>query len=286
MQGLSAVALLLAVAAAGVAGYTLMQDRSDPGDFAGRLDAVEDQLSRIEARLAAQAARQDEQPPTLMGHKFEEGPGPAKGTEEAALEVVYDETTIVPVPLEAEGEAGERLQKLIDKAVEKKAAQMQTMRNKKPPIDVFAKILQLDDEQVAAVQRDVVRAQHAIKDILEIPAEDGTDFLQELVEVMANGMANPGKDPGRGGRLFGRLMSEKIPGSDETYAARVEGVKGRLRESFKRNWTQEQYKTFEAWQMDPTEVQNVEGSPYKDVERRVLERAQQLGWRAPEPQAK
>ena len=65
-------------------------------------------------------------------------------------------------------------------------------------------------------------------------------------------------------------------------AQRAEGVKHQLRESFKRAWKPEQYATFEQWRMDPTEVQGVPGSPWKQIESRVVDRAKQLGWSAPD----
>ncbi len=159
---------------------------------------------------------------------------------------------------------------------------MQAMRDKKPSIDVFAKTLDLTDVQRQDVEREVLRAQHDIAGILQVPMADGTQALEELVEVMADSLARPGKDPGRATRLFGRLMAENVPGSNETYAARVEAVKAELRASFRRNWTAKQYATFEAWQMDPTEVKGIENSPWKGLEARVIERARALGAKLPE----
>ena len=100
--------------------------------------------------------------------------------------------------------------------------------------------------------------------------------------VVADGMANPGKHPERGKALFTRIVQEKIPGTDETYAQRVELVKGRLRETFKRELTPKQHGVYEAWEMDPTEIKDIPGSPWKELEGRIVERARQLGAELPQ----
>jgi hypothetical protein len=179
--------------------------------------------------------------------------------------------------------ATETLAELVEQAVDKKAEQLQLMQgNKKPSIDAFAKALALTEEQRAAAERAIVGSQHEIKAVLEIETADGTNFLDELVETMADGMARPGKDLGRGLKLFGRILSETIPGTSETYAARAEALKARLREEFRRAWSPKQYAAFEAWQMDPTEVKGIPGSPWTEVEARVIERAKELGAQIPD----
>ncbi|MFV1958450.1 MAG: hypothetical protein ACC662_03450, partial [Planctomycetota bacterium] len=179
-------------------------------------------------------------------------------------------------------EGTEQIREMVDEAVARKAAQLRRMRDKKPPIAVFAKTLGLDGGQREVVEQEVLRGQREIQAILEIPAADGTYFLDELVEVLADGLARPGQNPGRGMKLFGRLLAEEIPGTSETYAERVEAVKKSVRDTFRRDLTQEQYALFEAWEMDPTEIKGIEGSPWKDLERRVIERARDLGATLPE----
>jgi len=277
------LALILSVVAIGVAGYALVQERADPHELEARLTAIEDQVARVEDMLRERGTPA-ERAPSLMGLGMRsEGGDSGDSASRAGDEPVVDrDDTHGGTPGESfSGGTPEELTALVEAAVAKKAAEMQVMRDKKPSLDTFAKTLELSDAQRQAAAQNVVRAQRAIQGVLEIPAEDGTRFLEELVETMAHGMAHPGQDPGRGRRLYGRLLSEKIPGSDETYAARVESVKTALRESFRRDWTPRQYATFEAWHMDPTEVKGIEGSPWREIEARVRERAKDLGAEIP-----
>ena len=172
------------------------------------------------------------------------------------------------------------LETIVEEAVDRKAKavvdELALKANKKPAMDVFAKLIELTPEQRRAAERVVVAGQHELHEILRLPTEDGTVLLDELVEIAARGIADPGKDHGFG-RWLGRVLSEKIPGTDQTYGARIEAVKQRMRAQFKRDWTEEQYREFEAWGVDPTEIQNVPDSPNVELFRRIEERARQLG---------
>ncbi len=283
-QPLVLLALVAGLAGTALAGYALSLRPAGGGELESRVEQLELELGRVEAELGAlrEATRP---PPSLMGVSPEGIDRPTAGgsleglpSSEAEIAAMGGGAADGSGP--KEGPASEEaLSALVDKAVEKKATQMRIMANKKPAIDQFADVLELNDEQRTAVEAEVLRGQEAIRTILEVPAEDGTVFMDELVEVIAFGIANPGKPEAhqRGVKLFTRLMSEKPPGSDLTYAAQAEAVKSQMREQFKRDMTPKQYATFEAWQMDPSEVQKVPGSPWKDVERRALDRARALG---------
>ena len=281
---LSGLALVVSLAAVGVGAYAVTKEREDPSHLEERLIVIEEQVARIERALESREPGEDSGP-YLLGRSLApaRSGAPAAAATETELAADGPRTADAPAGKARDPErAAEEIRALVDKAVEKKAKQIERMRNKKPSIDVFAETLALNDQQRRLVERDVVQAQQEIRTILEIPAADGTNFLDELVEVMAQGMANPGKNPGRGMRLFGRIMSEKIPGTDETYAARIETVKGGLRQSFKSNFDEKQYATFETWRMDPSEVQDIPGSPWEDLEVRIVGRARDLGAEIPE----
>jgi hypothetical protein len=188
-----------------------------------------------------------------------------------------------PPPPEVAAEG--TLEAIVDAAVDRKAAQvMDEMRikgNKKPAIDVFASTLELTDRQREAAERIIVDGQEQVHAILNRPTADGTNLMDDLVELVARGMAEPGKDHGWG-RWIGRVLTEDIPGTNETYGARIETVKVAMRATFKRQWSEEQYREFEEWGVDPTEVQNVPGSPNEALGQRITERARSLGADVPE----
>ena len=105
---------------------------------------------------------------------------------------------------------------------------------------------------------------------------DGTNFVEEIVEAWAQSSVNPGGDGGRAKSIYGRLWSETFPGSTETYAERLEAAEGSVRDAFRRELNDDQYAEFEDWGVDPTEVQGIAESPWRDIKDRVGERAQEL----------
>ena len=274
------LALLLSLAAIAVAAWAALGSRTDPSATAEPLDAIEARLDRMEAGL--RTAREPQEP-TLVGlapdlRRAADRP-PASGTPssgERAASAPGGSAT----PLE--GPAKEQLAELVDEAVEKKAVQIRAMQDKKPSIDVFAETLALSDAQREIVEREILQAQHDIRQVLDTPTADGSNLLDELVEVFADGMAHPGENKQPGMKWFGRVMTEVVPGTSETYAQRAEASKTRLRNALQRELSEDQYALFEQWQMDPSEVEDIPGSPWKDVEARVVERAKELGAEIPD----
>jgi len=121
-----------------------------------------------------------------------------------------------------------------------------------------------------------------VRSLLETPTEDGTVFLDEIVDTMALGMVKPYEAKRRFAGILGRIIKERVPGTDTTYGERAEQVKQTVRDAFEHSWSQTQYARFQEWKMDPTEVQGIEGSPWEDLRPRIIERARQLGAKLPD----
>ena len=176
----------------------------------------------------------------------------------------------------------------VDKAVDRKTKEviddLKIKANKKPEINDFAKVLKLTPEQREEADRVIVEGQRETYALLETPTQDGSNLMTELVDLVARGFAEPGKDHGWG-KWLGRIMTEKIPGTDQTYAERLEQVKQGMNAEFKRTWTPAQYKEFEAWGVNPTEIKGVPGSPEVELAKRIVHRARMFGAEIPEDAA-
>ncbi len=262
---LSLLALALAVVAlavAGYAGYTASQERSAPVASDLRLDDLEASLARIEEAPALRGPQE----PTLRGR-------------ERSDPVALSAPRAVDPQAAAARERPEdpaRIEELVQATVEKKAAQLQVMGNKKPSITLFTETLDLSDGQRYDVELEVVHGQRELHALLSTPTSDGSILLDDLVEALAHQRVDPEQAKRKWGGFFGRILSEKVPGMDETYALRAEAIKGAVREGLRRTMSDAQYETFLAWRLDPTEIQEIEGSPWSRLEPRVLERAAAL----------
>lgn len=258
MRRLAGVALALSAVALGVAVVALTRRPPEPPRAPARTDgALQAQIDELRRDLDALEARRPDA--AVAPRPPEQAPGSSS-------------------PGAVEGAGG--LEAIVDDAVERKTErvidEMRIKADKKPAIDVFATTLELTKEQRDATERVVVEGQRELHAILATPAYDGSNLMDQLVEIAAKGIAEPGKDHGFG-LWLARVLGEKIPGTDETYGARIESVKQRMRAAFKREWSDAQYKEFEAWGVDPTEVENVPGSPNEALMKRITERARALG---------
>ena len=157
-----------------------------------------------------------------------------------------------------------------DKAVEARLAGQE--KEKKPPLSQFAAQLGLSDVQRDGVQREVLRGQVQIMEALKVPAADGTVFLDQLVDVFVDMASGPPEQAqARMVGVFSRLMTERIPGREETYSVHIETIKKGVSETFRRDFTPEQWVAYEKMGQDPTEIQ-VEGGPWQELMAKVGER--------------
>ncbi len=277
---LGTAAVVLA-AAAGV-GSLLRADDSGPPAVSGsgelgpvleRIESLERRLALIEsgrgtAEVASQAEVSLERP-----NEAEAGSAIRLAPSEAS---VPDDT--------AAGATADRLlaevDHRVDRAVEKKVAEVEADRklkqNKKPSLGTFSDALELDPNQRRLVDEEIRVGQRQIRDILETPTANGESLLDELIDAMAHGAAKRADTGPLFSKWYGRLMTLIVPGTTETYAAKLETVKGTVREGLRRELNDTQYAEFEAWGLDPTEIQDVTNTPWADFEQLVDDRAAAL----------
>jgi hypothetical protein len=257
---LSLAAVAIALIALVVAAMPQATEVAAPSVSDARVEALERQLARLSTTVEELNLRLRTEGAGALG-----APG-----------VVASAGSVDPAGSMAE----EQMKAMVDAAVSKKAKEvvsdLEIKQNKKPAIDVLASVLGLDDAQRRLTEAEVIRGQREAYAILDIPTADGGNLMDELVEVAAGSVAFPGTDPGWGA-WFVKVITEKIPGSDETYAARIEAVKATVRESFRESWSAEQFAKYREWGVDPIEIQKVPGSPGEELERRFMERARVLG---------
>ncbi|MFI5401710.1 MAG: hypothetical protein ACHQ1G_02160 [Planctomycetota bacterium] len=263
------IALTLSVVALGIAVVTLTRETPEPRRAPPRMDrvdALESQVAELRREVEVlKAPRQERtgQDTAVLPQRAEvaEGAGPASIAEDAA-----------------------ELTAIVDDAVERKTErvldELRVKADKKPAMDVFASTLELSEVQRHETERAVVEGQREVYAIIGTPTYDGTNLMDQLVEIAAKGIAEPGKDHGWGPWLA-RVLTEKVPGTDETYGARIESVKNGMRATFKREWSETQYREFEGWGVDPTEIEQVPGSPNEALLKRITERARALGANLP-----
>ena len=139
---------------------------------------------------------------------------------------------------------------------------------RKPPLSQFASELDLQPGQRESVHRAVHQGQEGMIALLRTPTASGRIPLDELLDTM---LGKPEEAREKLVEIYGMLATERVPGSDRTYSERVESLKGETVESFRREFTAEQFKAFEKTGQDPLEIQ-IPDSPWGPVLKEALQR--------------
>ncbi len=273
------IALVFSALALGLATYGVMRERPrrERAPVRERGTAPDPRVTALQLQVVELMRKLDVlAQPGSTGRRGSAGVNPADGMNPDEEQTDGDD------PDGLSGTAGDNkaLAAIVDDAVDRKTKrvleELRVKANKKPGMKVFASALELTNEQREAAERVVVDGQRKLHAVLAIPTAGGSSLMDELVEIMARGIAQPGKDHGFG-RWFARVASEKVPGTNQTYVAQIESIKTSMRTTFKRDWSKAQFKEFEEWGVDPTEIQNVPNSPNTELFRRITDRAKALG---------
>jgi len=235
-----------------------------------RLNELEQQVAKLDPKISdtklATGIRK-------MQIKNEDDP---EETEEVKEEVMVRLQQVEDTVARADQTLSAAIKERVEEVVGEKVDELEKKQDKKPTLTVFSEMLELTDDQRRVVDKEVWSAQKEVRTILETPTEDGSILIDELVDVIAYGEA---KHPEAGSRFIkwlGRVMTEKIPGTDVTYGADIEVIKNNTRSAFRSEFTEEQYAEFESWGVDPTEIKEIENSPWADLEERVKQRLLEL----------
>jgi hypothetical protein len=164
---------------------------------------------------------------------------PAKDVEELRAEIARVEAKVAASPRTAAAPpvaSEEDIRKIVDERIEEKAARdVETKKknggfggdDRKMPLHDMAKELMLDPDTQRRVGEIANRTKKEIFDVLRAPRADGTEMAGDLIGAFLSG------DPEKTKAVFGRLITEKVPGAEQTYLMAVQGIqeraKGQLR---------------------------------------------------------
>lgn len=253
---------------------------SPPAARSSELSALQAKVDALQARVATLEA-EALKPPSAPSAPTSQAPAP-RGAEAASAggpsAAATNSGAPTPPARRASGQEAQavlaKVDERIEVAVDQKLEEIKLKWNKKPALETVAKLLELDERQARVVEEKVREGQKEIRAILDQPTTSGANLLDELVNAMAHGQR-----PEAGalwGRWFGRLQSEQVPGTNLSYAARLEEAKASVRKGFREVMSPEQYQEFEEWAFDPTEVQGISESPWEDFGERVAARSAEL----------
>jgi len=225
MNRYAPVVLIAVCAALGVA---LAVQKSTLDDARREVEEMKTRVDGIEAKQKDTAARQvvDELRDEVA--RVEKKAAAASTAAEAAAK---RPAPAAAAPAVAPATLEEDIQKIVDAKVEEKLQQKGAGKaggdDRKMPLFDLAKELSLDDATQGRVSAIANTVKKEIFDILKTPRPDGTSMADELVTAFMNG------DTAGVQKLFSRLLTDKIPGTDTSYLSAVARVQEKANQGLK-----------------------------------------------------
>ncbi|KAF0243856.1 MAG: hypothetical protein FD180_3024 [Planctomycetota bacterium] len=146
---------------------------------------------------------------------------------------------------------------MVSKKVDEKLADAKQKKgglfgdDKKRPLSEISKDLALTELQEDQMAEAINASQKVCFGIVTTPRNDGTNILDDIVVAMQD----PEHAQEKATAAFMKLFTDKIPGTDETYLARIMTEKGALNSEFKKVLTEDQMKKYTRLGQDPHEIQ-------------------------------
>lgn len=249
--------------AAGFMGFVFAKTAAPPAASSDSvLAAIEQQSESIEALRGEvkDLGKQVDRKLRSLDRRIDETPAPSTGSSaalEAALasgEMSEELVAELSEGLAAAGseELAQRLEKRMTEQMERLSARQRNRDDEgkwKPPVGDLARELGLDERQAEELTEIVDAGRDRAFLIIQTPLDDGSTLLEQFADDLKAG------DQGAATmRFFGRLASEKVPGSDATYLARLGEVNAEMDQQLGETMTADQHKRLRDLQVELLEV--------------------------------
>lgn len=123
--------------------------------------------------------------------------------------------------------------------------------DKKRPLADISKDLGLNELQEDQMAEAINASQKTCFGVVTTPRNDGTNVLDDIVVAMQD----PEHAQEKATAAFMKIFTDKIPGTDETYLARIMTEKAALNGEIKKILTDEQMKKYTRLAQDPHDIQ-------------------------------
>jgi len=246
MNRMLPAALIALCAALGVA---LAFQRSSLNDARREQEELAGRVERLEARQKEVVGRKAVEELQEQVARAEKKAAAAS----AAAEAIAKRPAAAPAAPVASPTLEEDIQKIVDAKVEEKLQQKKGNgglgEDRKMPLFDLAKELGLEpaaQERVATIANTVKKE---IFDIIKTPRPDGTNLADELLTAFTSG------DTGAVQKVFGKLLTEKIPGTDTPYVTAVARVQEKANLGLKQTMGPDAFTKYQGMNLKPENIE-------------------------------
>ena len=195
--------------------------RHEQEELAGRLDRLEAKQKEAVGKKAVEELQE-------QVSRAEKKAVAASAAAEAAAK---RPAPAAPVPAITPATLEEDIQKIVDAKIEEKlqakGAAKAGGQDRKMPLFDLAKELSLDDAAQGRISVIANTVKKEIFDIIKTPRSDGTNMADELLTAFTSG------DTAAVQKVFGKLLTDKIPGTDTPYISAVSRVQEKANQGLK-----------------------------------------------------
>jgi hypothetical protein len=240
-------AVLIALCA--LLGVALAFQRSALNDARREQEELGQRLDRVEAKQKEAVARKTVEELQEQVKSAEKKAAAAAVAAEAAAK---RPPPAAPAPAAAPANLEEDIEKIVEAKLEEKMQKKGKGglgEDRKMPIFDLAKELSLDPAQQTKVTAIANTAKKEIFDILKTPRPDGTNVADELLTAFTSG------DQAAVQKVFARVITEKIPGTDTPYITAVGRVQEKANQGLSVAMGGDAYSKYQGMNLKPENIE-------------------------------
>lgn len=247
---MSRYAPIALIALCGALGISLAVQKSTLDDARREVEDVKSRVDRIEAKQKESVARAAvEELRDEVARVDKKAAAASTAAEAAAKRPAPAAAAPAPPPATLE----EDIQKIVDAKVEEKLQQKGTAKaggeDRKMPLFDLAKELSLDDATQGRVASIANTVKKEIFDIIKTPRPDGTNLADEILTAFTSG------DQPAVQKVFGKLFTEKIPGTDSPYVTAVTRVQEKANQGLKETMGPDAFGKYQGMNLKPENIE-------------------------------
>ncbi len=237
--------ILIALCAA--LGVALAAQRSSLNAARQELDLVQARLEKVEARQKEAVAKRAVEELQDQVARVERKAAAASVAAEAAASRPAPKDAAAPVPFTEDD-----ITKIVEARLEEKIKQSGKKNgngDRKMPLFDLAKELTLDPAAQAKVASIANTAKKEIFDILKTPRPDGTNAADDVIKAFTSGNQEEAQ------KVFMKLFTEKIPGTDTPYVTAVARVQEKANQGLSVAMGSESFGKFQSMSIKPENIE-------------------------------
>jgi hypothetical protein len=214
------------------------------------LEQVQARVERLEAKQKEAVARKSVEDLQEQVARVERKAAAASAAAEAAAA-----TAARPAPKDANAPVAfteDDITKIVEARLEEKLKQSGRKpgdNDRKMALFELAKELTLDPAVQAKVSAIANTCKKEIFDILKTPRPDGTNAADDVIQAFTSG------NPEAAQKVFGKLFTEKIPGTETTYVAAVARVQEKAHQGLSGAMGPDAYGKFQGMNLKPENIE-------------------------------